>query len=225
MKTLRWLRNEWFQILLLALPFAVAAAWWNKIPPMVVSHWNIHNQPDGWMAKGLGLLLLPVGNIGIAALLFFVPLIDPRLRRHPDTYTLRQHRLWRLYRYALTAFFTAIALALIVIAAGWPLDMGRVCCNAAFVLFAAMGNFLGNLEPNYLLGIRTPWTLEDPGTWRATHRLGGRLMTLGAVALLAVGFFVSDMTQVILLLAFALGLGAWSIGYSAWFFQRRRQTA
>ncbi len=222
---LRWFHKELVQILLLALPFAFAAVWWHRIPPTVISHWNAHGQPDGTMSKGPGLLLLPVFNVALGALLTFLPRIDPRLRRNPDAHTLRQHRLWRVYRCALVGFFAVIALAIIVIAAGWHLDMGRLCCNAALVLLAVVGNFIGNLEPNYLLGIRTPWTLEDDATWRATHRLGGYLMVSGALAVLVAGFFVSDLMLLALLMAYIIGLSAWGVGYSAWHFRRQTRAA
>lgn len=224
MSILRSLRKESVQILLLTLPFALAAAWWNKIPATVVTHWGIHGQPNGWMPKGPGILLLPVLNVGMCLLIAFLPRIDPRLRRNPEANTARQRRLWRTLRYIITGFLGLMALALIAIAAGWHVNMGRLCCNAALILCAGMGNFLGNLEPNYLMGIRTPWTLEDADTWRATHRTVGRWMVFSAVALLAAGFFVSDLAQVVLLMAYVIGLGIGSLGYSAWYFQRRRTT-
>ena len=225
MKLIPWLRKELPQILLLALPFALAAAWWDKIPAVVVTHWGIHGRPNGWMPKAPGLLLLPLLNVGMGVLIAFLPRIDPRLRRNSEANTTRQRRLWRTLRYIITGFISLMALAVIAIAAGWHLNMGRLCCNAALVLCAGMGNFLGNLEPNYLMGIRTPWTLEDADTWRATHRMVGRWMVFGAAALLAVGFFVSDVVQVGLLMAYMAGLGIGSLGYSAWYFNRRRAAA
>ncbi len=44
--------------------------------------------------------------------------------------------------------------------------------------FLVLGNYFGNLKPNRFVGIRTPWTLKSDETWRATHRLGGRISGL-----------------------------------------------
>ena len=222
MKTLVFLKRELVQILLLALPFAFAAACWNKMPPVVATHWGIDGQPDGWMPKAPGVLLVPVLNVGLCALIVFLPGIDPRLRRNPDANNARQRRLRRTLRYALSAFLSLLSMMIIAIAAGWPVNVGNVCYYSLLTLFAVIGNFFGNLEPNYLVGIRTPWTLEDPGTWRATHRLIGRWMTFGAVALLAVGIFAPPFTRMVLLVAYPLAMAIWSLGYSAWFFHRRR---
>ena len=82
------------------------------------------------------------------------------------------------------------------------------------VLLAIMGNYLGNLRPNYFVGIRTPWTLESAETWRATHRLGGRLMFFGALLLLAAEFFLSQSAFGYLFVTLILLLVAWSFLYS-----------
>ena len=222
MKILRLLRQESVQLLLLALPFALAAAWWNKLPPTVVTHWNLHGQPNGWMPKGPGLLLAPALNVALCLLFAFLPQLDPRLRRDPSTGTIRYRQILRWCRWAVTAFISVLSLTIIAIAAGWSIDVARLASTGTLLVLAVIGNFMGNLQPNYLIGIRTPWTLEDAATWRATHRLDGRAMVFGSLTLLLVGCFVSSAVLTTLLIVFCVGLGVWSLGYSAWFYQRMR---
>ncbi len=219
---LRFLRREFLQIILLILPFVLAAAWWDKIPPVVATHWNIHGRPNGWMHKAPGLLLVPAINVVMCLLLAFLPWIDPRLRGNPAADSTRYRRVLRVYRYSITALLALMAAAIIAIAAGWQIDMGRLAFNGVLGLMAVAGNFMGNLQPNYFVGCRTPWTLQDGDTWRATHRTTGRLMFFGAAALLLIQFFVTREVQSYLLIAYVVGITAWSLGYSAWFFQRRR---
>jgi uncharacterized membrane protein len=42
---------------------------------------------------------------------------------------------------------------------------------------------MNNIKPNYFVGIRTPWNLEDPENWRKTHRLGSKLWFFGGLIL------------------------------------------
>src|SRR5438309_3934620 len=49
------------------------------------------------------------------------------------------------------------------------------------LFFAFMGNVMHSIKPNYFAGLRTPWTLEDPDNWRATHRLAGKLWFAGGL--------------------------------------------
>ena len=222
MKTRQFLYRELLQIVILTLPFGLAAAWWTKLPPVVATHWGIHGQPNAWMPKAPGLLLVPALNVALCLLLAYLPKIDPRLRANPSADTVRYRRVLRIYRYALTTLIAQVALAVILLAAGWRVDIGLIAVNGMLALFLVIGNFMGNLQPNRFVGARTPWTLRDDDTWRATHRTTGRLMVFGALALLVAEFFVSREMHLYLLIGFIVALGVWTLGYSAWFFQRRR---
>jgi len=90
---------------------------------------------------------------------------------------------------------------------------GRVIVSAVLLFFMVLGNYLGNVRPNYFVGIRTPWTLENPETWQATHRLGGRLMFFGALILFVGQFLLSERIFGCLLVASILLFAAWGIVY------------
>ncbi len=49
-----------------------------------------------------------------------------------------------------------------------------------------VGNVLGKLRQNQLLGVRTRWTLGDERVWDKTHRFTGWAMVLGGVVLLLI---------------------------------------
>ena len=222
MKLRRLLHQEWLQLLILALPFVLAAAWWDRCPAVVVTHWGLRGQPNGWMPKFAGLLAVPALNVVICLGLAFLPRIAPRWGSTATLSSARYRQVLRVYRYALTTFMAEIAAAVIAKAAGWEVAIDLIAINGALALLAVVGNFFGRLEPNYFVGCRTPWTLQDADTWRATHRTTGRLMVFGAVALLGAEFFVGRGAELGLFLVYLLGIGAWSMGYSAWFFRRHR---
>ena len=108
-----------------------------------------------------------------------------------------------------TIFFVQIATSL-----GQNVAGGRIMMISLLVFFVVLGNYLGNLRPNYFVGIRTPWTLENPETWRATHRLGGRLMFFGALILLVAQLFLSERLFGLLFASSILSLAAWGFVYS-----------
>jgi uncharacterized membrane protein len=61
-------------------------------------------------------------------------------------------------------------------------------------LFVLFGSVLGQVQPNWFVGIRTPWTLSSAESWSRTHRLGGWLfIALGVLfaltGLLKIGSF------------------------------------
>ena len=52
------------------------------------------------------------------------------------------------------------------------------------ILFFVMGAIMPRLKPNWFMGIRTPWTLSNETVWIKTHRMGGILFKLAAIAVL-----------------------------------------
>src|SRR5690606_30794093 len=57
------------------------------------------------------------------------------------------------------------------------------------LLFVVLGNFMNNIKPNYFVGIRTPWTLDDEENWRMTHHLASKIWFFGGLIMFALVMF------------------------------------
>ena len=51
---------------------------------------------------------------------------------------------------------------------------------------------LGTIQPNYFIGVRVPWTLEDEDNWRKTHRLASYIWVAGGLLLIVLFPFFND---------------------------------
>ena len=203
----------WCEVTLLIAPFVLLALLRNQIPARVPIHWNWRGEIDGWSSKPAGLLVMPLIGLFTVALLHLISWLDPKLRRNQGTIG-RMNKVLPLLRLAFAAFFAVLLCVQISAAFGYTIASARLLDSCLFALLAILGNYLPNLRPNYFLGIRTPWTLESPDTWRATHRLGGRLMFFGSLFLLLVQFFVSPSASNRLFVIFIVLLAGWSFLYS-----------
>jgi len=206
-------RLIWLEIVLLAVPFVVLAIYWNDLPARIPVHWNIRGEVDGWGGKIPGLFPLPLCMLFVLALLRVLPRFDPRLQRTPGDEG-RMPLVLPIIRIAFLALFNTIFFVQIAASLGNTLAAGRIMMTCLLVFFVVLGNYLGNVRPNYFVGIRTPWTLENPETWRATHRLGGRLMFFGSLILLVAQVFLSQQIFGLIFVASILSLAAWGFLYS-----------
>jgi uncharacterized membrane protein len=154
----------------------------------------------------------------LVAFLHIISWLDPKLRRSLQQSD-RMHAVLQILRVAFAGLFDAIVAVQIAAALDHTLPIGRIIQASILILFATLGNYLPNLRPNYFIGIRTPWTLESPDTWRATHRLAGRLMFFGAVFLFILQFFISAGIFGTLFAGFLLLVAVWALLYS-WFHYR-----
>jgi len=203
----------WLEVVLLAAPFVVLAIYWNGLPSLIPVHWNIRGQVDGWGEKIPGLFLLPLCMVFVVVLLRVLPRFDPRLQRTFGDES-RMPSVLPIIRVAVLALLNAIFLVQIAESLGKSVACSRIIMICVLLFLVILGNYLGNVRPNYFVGIRTPWTLENAETWRATHRLGGRLMFFGALILLVAQLFLSEATFGVLFVVSILSLAAWGFVYS-----------
>ncbi|CAN5478133.1 SdpI family protein [soil metagenome] len=200
--------------MLLAAPFVALAVLWPDLPARIPTHWGVGGQVDGWSSRAFGGLLLPVTNVGAYLLMLYLPRLDPRMKKGVEGNTLAVLGIVRLSMVALLSFLFGVQMA---VALGVPIDSGRLIINGLLVFLLVVGNFFGSLRPNYFVGIRTPWTLESPETWRATHRVGGRILVFGSLLLMGLQFVVPNISAAFMV--FVLGLAVWSMVYS-WSYHR-----
>lgn len=161
------------------------SAWaWTQLPAgaQVPIHWGIDGQVDGYAPKEVGLLLLPIVAVAIAVLLAFIPRFEPRranLERSGKAYG----AIW----FTVIALLGGFHVLAVAAALGNDFDISRLVLIGAGVLFVVIGNYLPKVRPNYLMGIRTPWTLTSDVSWVRTHRVGGRLFVIEGLVLIALG--------------------------------------
>lgn len=204
---------NWLEMLLLAAPFVALAIYWNDLPARVPTHWDLRGQINGWMTKVPGILIVPLTALGLSALLHVLPWFDPKLRRNSSEKGLMPAVL-PIVRIACLLLLDAIFFVQMATSLGRNVATGRIMMTCLLLFFVILGNYLGNLRPNYFVGIRTPWTLENPETWRATHRLGGRLMFCGGLILLVAQVFLSEQLFGSIFIGALLLLAAWGFVYS-----------
>ena len=222
---MKWLKNEWVQLLLLLTPFCVAALLWDKLPERMPIHWNAKGEIDGYAGRTFAVLFVPFVNIGIALLAAVVALIDPKVRNADVEGRENFRRVLRGIRLAITGHIAAVGVAVILIGAGYPLDMSRVIGAALALLFGIIGNFMGKLRPNYFTGIRTPWTLESREVWIKTHRLTGRLLVAVAVVLVPACLLLPSVWSVWLAVGVPMAVLVFSVFYSFFIYKKQQQPA
>ncbi len=209
----------WLEVLLLLTPFVALAILWSALPARVPVHWNLQNEIDRWESKSSGVLFPPLLAVGTVLLMHLLPRLDPKLQKRSGEES-RMPEVLAILRVVLAAFFLVVfALQLYAtLGHGFP---GRILLSACLILFAVLGNYSATLRPNYFVGIRTPWTLEDPDTWRATHRLGGRVLFFGSLALLIFQFLLPKAAVTIFFVGFVLVWTAWVCWFSRHHFHAR----
>ena len=166
------LKREALIWLIILAPLIYMFIIWDQLPAQIPTHWNLRGEVDNYGSP----LVLP----GINALLYIVflvlPLFDPRKRNY-DFFASSYYKI-RLF---IAIFLSGMAIISILVGLGHAIDVPRVVLVAVMGLLAILGNYMKTVQPNWFVGFRTPWTLENETVWRKTHRLGGRLWFAGGL--------------------------------------------
>lgn len=169
------------------IPFVYLIYIWNRLPEKVPMHWNGAGEIDRYGDKK-ELLVMLFMLVGITYFVFLIiPSIDPKQKLQNMGNKLNNLRM------ILTLFMSGLAVFILY-------SVQQKTSNPSFVLaiigllFAFLGNYFKTIKPNYFIGIKTPWTLENEEVWKKTHLMGGKLWFVGGL-LMALTFVLPNEMQ------------------------------
>lgn len=196
----------------LALLWGGTAWVWDKTPDRMPVHWNAFGEIDGYGSRAEGLLIAPVVAtvvvVGLAVLPRFMPKADA-LKAAEGA--------WAVLRLALVVFFGAVHTLIVLAALGSGVNTTTWITFAAGLLFATIGAVLPGLGPNWIAGIRTPWSLSSRRSWDETHRVGGVAFVVVGLATAAVAPFAGAGALALLLIGLlAATVLTVAVSYRVW---------
>jgi uncharacterized membrane protein len=209
-------RNRWIGVIVAAVALGAAVWAYPHLPPRVATHWNFRGEADGYSGRFVAAFVMPLAILGLTGLAHVLPRIDPKHANYPkflDTY-------WLLIN-GILIFMGVVSLAVLGNAIGAPVPIQRVMPVALGFLFIVIGNYLGRVQPNWFLGIRTPWTLSSDTVWRKTHRLGAWVFVIAGVLFMA-SALVPDARGAVPLAVIIVGLVMIPVVYSLYLWMRER---
>jgi uncharacterized membrane protein len=157
---------------------------WLQLPAdaQIPIHWGVDGQPNGYAPKTVGLFLLPLITLGVAAVFWAIPVIEPR-----QANILKSGKAYQAIWAGTLVLLAVIDLVTTAMALGATFDIILIVFVAVGALFIVIGNYLPKVRPNYMVGIRTPWTLTSDLSWDRSHRIGGRLFVLEGILFIVLG--------------------------------------
>lgn len=187
------LKSEIPVLIVVMLPFLYLGIIWNALPDTIPTHWDLYGKIDGYNKKAT-LLWIPFLLPLLTYLIFLIaPVIDPkkRLQNMGD-------KLTKL-KFAITFIMSLLALFIIHASKEQKLSPNLIPILIG-TLFAVSGNFFPTLKPNYFIGIRIPWTLNNENNWKLTHRFAGKLWLIGGISIIIYSLIAQPETSHIFLL-------------------------
>lgn len=192
------LKKEFPYILLMALPFIYLAYIWNTLPETVPTHWNASGEIDGYGSKN-SLLLIP---FMLPVLVYIIMTIAPKI--DPKNKIAIMGKKYEQLKFFLVLFMSILALFIIYSSKTQSFSSPNIIYILLGLLFAGLGNFMKTVKPNYFIGIKTPWTLENETVWKKTHLLGGKIWFVGGLLIVCMSLIFTAQTAATLFVIIAV---------------------
>ncbi len=183
----RFFTSPLLAVVMIALPFIYLGIQYAGLPETVPIHFNAEGVADQFGAKSsLWLHTCIISTVGLGTYLLISNLhkIDPKKTAKTSATTLNSLAI------VILLFLTVINITITYSTVNYPSKLGitTIVLPAVGLLLAFLGYQMRTIEPNYFIGLRLPWTLEDDDNWKATHQLAAKLWIPGGLVIAIVGF-------------------------------------
>lgn len=204
-------------LVIVLLPFIYLAYVWNELPNNVPMHWNIEGEVDRYGDKS-ELIMIPFLLPLLVYMIFLVaPKIDPKNKLN------KMGGKLSTIKFLLTTFMSILALFIIYTAKNESLTNPNYIFLMIGVLFIILGNYFKTIKPNYFIGIRTPWTLENETVWKKTHKLGGKMWFIGGLFVVLSSLLVETQINFTLFIVITAIITIIPVAYSYLKFQNLKK--
>lgn len=211
------IKKELPLIAIVLLPFIYLAYLWNDLPSKVPMHWNIKGEIDRYGDKAELIIIPFLLPVLVYVIFLVVPKIDPKNKLN------KMGNKLQTIKFLLTIFMSILALFIIYSVKNQSLTNPNYIVLLIGVLFIILGNYFKTIKPNYFIGIRTPWTLENETAWRETHKLGGKMWLVGGILIVLSSLTFDKQINFIIFLIITCIITIIPIVYSYFIFRKEKK--
>lgn len=84
---------------------------------------------------------------------------------------------------------------------------------------------MSNIRPNYFIGLRTPWALENETNWKKKHFITGRIWFIAGIVLGISMLVLSKDYRVYIFLSVVIVMSIFPVIYSFYHFKKQNKNA
>ena len=185
---------------IILLQMLVGVLLWDRLPDPMATHFNFHNEPDGWSSKAFAVCGMPLLLLGLH---FMCLMLSCASNIQMQNISSRVKSLMLLIIPAVSLLVTVLCYGY---ALGAPFAINRIVWVFVCVLFALVGNYLPKLRRSNTTGIRLPWTLADEEIWSRTHRFAAPVWVVCGLLMIVCGLIGSGPMIPIATIVVVIGL-------------------
>lgn len=151
------------------------------LPAKVASHWNFAGEVDGFSTKTFQAIFFPGIMTGLFLLFWILPYIDPKKANYKNF-----QKSYHYMKLLILLVFYVIYAATLLFNMGKDINIMLVVSGSIGIMLIILGYLSRDIDSNFFVGTKTPWTLSSPKVWKKTQLLNSwLLMSLGLIIIIS----------------------------------------
>jgi uncharacterized membrane protein len=214
MKKFTWF--DFAALVIFLLPVVYLLTVYASLPVRVPMHYDINGKVNRYGSKNEFLMVQAIMlfvALMVYMLLRFLSSIDPKKKVKYSQETFQKIAL------GIVIFISALNIVIIFSTVNQGVRVDKLIFPLIGLLFTFLGNVMNNIKPNYFVGIRTPWTLESEDTWKATHRMAGKVWFAGGILLTILTLVLPSNIATVVFMVGILSIALMPVVYSYIYFK------
>jgi len=208
------MKKHLIPILMILISISLWLIFYPQLPDQVPMQWGVDGSVNWSASKFIALFT----NNGMYVLLYLIILFSPKIDPKKKNYQ-QFSRSYEIITLSIMSLFLLINLIVLFTSLGYPLQIHFFIPILVGLLLIIFGNYMQTIKPNWLFGIRTPWTLDNEEVWRKTHRLGARIFIILGFILITTPFISDQYVLPVTLISIFVG-ALIPIFYSYYLYQK-----
>lgn len=177
------------------LPCIFGLIMWDKLPQTLATHWGANGEADGSMGRAVAVFGIPAVLFVFHWVCVLVTLWDWKRRGE------QSGKIFNLVLWIMPYISALVSVIMYSVALGYEISFAAITLLPLGLLFVVIGNYMPKVKRNHTMGIKVKWTLESDENWYATHRLAGKVWTVGGLLLMLLAFIPGETMMVVSLIA------------------------
>lgn len=186
----------------------------NQLPDQVPMQWSLDGSVIWYGSKWVAFLVNNGLFILIYLILYITPKIDPKRKNYQQF-----SRSYQIIFQTILILFFLINLFVLFTSLGYQSNLHSFVPILVGLLFIIFGNYMQTVKPNWFIGIRTPWTIDNPEVWRKTHRLGAKIFIIFGFFFMTISFIPEALILPVILIS-VLVVALIPAGYSYYLYRK-----
>jgi uncharacterized membrane protein len=206
-------------LILILVPFAYAYYLYPSLPYRIPTHFNASGEADVWGHKS-SIFLLP-SIMGVTSIIVYFILSNIK-KLDPKRYASVDDKMYKQLALYVVVFLSLLSLLITYASAHEGVKIEKLLFPFLGLAFAGFGVYMPKIKQNYFAGFRLPWTLESEANWTATHRLAGKIWTVGGLLQFLSGLILQGELVFIFFISIIIFMVIIPTVYSYLFFKKEK---